>query len=176
MLDIEGTPGTQLEISPNTGLGLSISDKMDYTYDSETKDTQRGAWRNAADREARRVESYKVAYQRAGNSCEICGNRAENIHHRRPRGMGGSQDEGGPENLMALCGSGTMGCHGWIESHREEAHEQGWLLGKYEMAERVPVSYRGHWCLLTKAGVVEALSALDTLSQGMARRLDRGRA
>lgn len=29
---------------------------------------------------------------------------------------------------LSLCGSGTTGCHGWVESHREEAARLGYLL------------------------------------------------
>lgn len=115
---------------------------------------------------------YAMVYERAGNACEICGVRGENVHHRRPRGMGGTKFEGGPENLMVLCGSGTTGCHGWIEGHREEAREQGWLVEQWEHPHRVPVAYRGTWSLLTMEGLVLAVSALDALDLGRARRLE----
>ena len=44
--------------------------------------------------------------------------------------MGGSRDgwEDSPANLVVLCGSGTTGCHGWVESHRAEARELGYLV------------------------------------------------
>jgi hypothetical protein len=35
--------------------------------------------------------------------CEICGNRAVDLHHIRCRGMGGSKDKDNIENIMALC-------------------------------------------------------------------------
>lgn len=41
-------------------------------------------------------------------------------------------------NLIALCGSGTTGCHGWVESHRAEARELGYLIQKVESAELIP--------------------------------------
>lgn len=52
------------------------------------------------------------------------------IHHRLPRGMGGTSrtDLNLPANLLVLCGSGTTGCHGWIESHRERGYEWGYLI------------------------------------------------
>ena len=58
--------------------------------------------------------------------------RLYSIHHRCPRRMGGSSDVeiNVPSNLVTLCGTGTTGCHGWIESHREQATEQGWLLAR----------------------------------------------
>lgn len=52
------------------------------------------------------------------------------IHHRKPRGMGGSNslDINIFPNLILLCGTGTTGCHGWVESHREQAYKEGLLL------------------------------------------------
>lgn len=35
--------------------------------------------------------------------CEICDARAQDIHHIKARGMGGSKDKDVIENLMALC-------------------------------------------------------------------------
>lgn len=70
--------------------------------------------------------------------CEICGeplsSTAMSVHHRRPRGMGGTKraDTNYPSNLMAICGTGTSGCHGYVESHREEAYEKGWLVSQNE--------------------------------------------
>ena len=72
--------------------------------------------------------------------CARCGRHVTNgtrgidysIHHRRGRGMGGDRS---PEANSAaagvlLCGSGTTGCHGWIESHRSEAMDTGWLVSR----------------------------------------------
>jgi hypothetical protein len=44
--------------------------------------------------------------------------------------MGGSRHAviNSPANLLLLCGSGTTGCHGWIESHRETAYALGLLV------------------------------------------------
>lgn len=62
------------------------------------------------------------------------------IHHRRPRMMGGSknQDLHKAANLIALCGSGTTGCHGWVENNRAKAKALGYLLDNVESAEEVP--------------------------------------
>jgi 5-methylcytosine-specific restriction endonuclease McrA len=35
--------------------------------------------------------------------CEVCGNKAVDIHHIDCRGMGGSKDKDTIENLMAVC-------------------------------------------------------------------------
>jgi len=75
--------------------------------------------------------------ERAGYSCEGClsplgDRRGEDwsVHHRVPRGMGGTRWAGAnrPPNLLILCGSGTTGCHGFAESHRGPAVAAGWLV------------------------------------------------
>ena len=86
---------------------------------------------------------------RAGGACERCGqslvNRPASIHHRRPRGMGGSKNMDTVANLVVLCGSGTTGCHGYIESHRSQAIADGWLVPRREFRspEAVPVMIYG---------------------------------
>ena len=50
-------------------------------------------------------------------------------------------------NLIALCGSGTTGCHGWVESNRAEARQLGYLIQKVESAELIPLNDdAGVWC------------------------------
>lgn len=71
-------------------------------------------------------------------ACARCGRHvahlergiAWSIHHRRPRGAGGTSLEwvAGAANLVILCGSGTTGCHGWVESNRAEARVAGFLV------------------------------------------------
>lgn len=85
-------------------------------------------------------------YARAGRRCELCGGPLSGLagwskHHRRPRGMGGTRVSwvNDVTNLLLLCGSGTTGCHGRVESHREAAYEAGWLLRSGEHPAEVPV-------------------------------------
>lgn len=69
--------------------------------------------------------------------------------------MGGSKDEElhKPANLIALCGSGTTGCHGWVESNRLEARTFGYLIQKVESAEEIPFKdLNGHWWLIDNNG------------------------
>ncbi|MGN6162551.1 MAG: HNH endonuclease [Marmoricola sp.] len=88
-------------------------------------------------------------WERAGGYCERCGKAigtsAMSVHHRRPRRMGGTTDPAvnTPANLAILCGSGTTGCHGEIESHRTEAYADGWLLHAGQDPADVPVRLRG---------------------------------
>lgn len=94
----------------------------------------------------------KQVLARAGGACELCGRGdANNVHHRRPRGMGGTRLEwvNEPPNLLFVCGSGTTGCHGFLESNRLQAYEMGWLLRMGMMADQVPFTdLAGRWWLL----------------------------
>ena len=47
--------------------------------------------------------------------------------------MGGTTWAGihSPALLVLLCGDGTSGCHGWIESNRSAALRLGWLLSRH---------------------------------------------
>lgn len=71
------------------------------------------------------------------------------IHHRCPRGMGGSKEAwvNSPANALALCGHGTTGCHGWVESNRDTALDLGLLVSKIAASinperrpDRIPVT------------------------------------
>lgn len=57
---------------------------------------------------------------------------AWSMHHRKPRGMGGSKDVlvNSAANALTLCGHATTpgGCHRWAETYREDALEQGYLI------------------------------------------------
>lgn len=92
-----------------------------------------------------------IIINRADTCCERCGIRLASamqralgysIHHRRPRGMGGTSrtDANSPANLLLLCGSGTTGCHGWVEANREAALEQGFLVRQGDDPAAVPVA------------------------------------
>lgn len=75
------------------------------------------------------------------------------IHHRRPRGAGGTSrtDANEPQNLVAVCGSGTTGCHGFIESNRNEAREHGWIVPLHIDPLRVAVlvDHGSRWTYLS---------------------------
>lgn len=65
--------------------------------------------------------------ERSSGVCEVCGQeRATQVHHRRPRGMGGSRDPRIHEPSMLL----HVGdhCHHHIEHNRGESIAEGWLL------------------------------------------------
>jgi 5-methylcytosine-specific restriction endonuclease McrA len=70
-----------------------------------------------------------LVLERDGYACARCRQLLQgnyySLHHRLPRGRGGKHTA---ENLVTLCGSGTMGCHGDVESHRQKATDDGWLV------------------------------------------------
>lgn len=95
----------------------------------------------------------EVVLARAQFCCERCGDALSgepgvgySVHHRLPRGMGGSRRHNVTSlaNLVALCGSGTTGCHGWVESNREAAYEAGWLVRQAADPALIPVNLFGH--------------------------------
>lgn len=98
------------------------------------------------------VRAYLLA--RANERCENCGGPPDNCHHRTPRGMGGTKREwvNRASNGLVLCGSGTTGCHGYFESHRDQAVERGIILPTGSWPWQTPVRLRGEWRLLDDHG------------------------
>lgn len=83
-------------------------------------------------------------------ACLLCGTRAGlTVHHRIPRGRGGTND---PANLITLCGSGTTGCHGYLERERLTAYRGGYLLHTGTDPTTVPILTRTGAYLLTSEG------------------------
>jgi 5-methylcytosine-specific restriction protein A len=72
------------------------------------------------------------------------------VHHRRPRGSGGSRakDTNRPPNLLHLC----VTCHSWIESNREKALALGLLVHQGATPATVPVTLAVGRVLLDDAG------------------------
>jgi hypothetical protein len=94
-------------------------------------------------------ETRHAVWTRAQGRCERCfvelyPPAPYSIHHRKPRQMGGTKSEriNEVENLLLLCGSGTTGCHGWVESHRAEAYRDGWLVHSWDDPAEIPIRRR----------------------------------
>lgn len=95
----------------------------------------------------------EICLARSGGRCENCGGslgpqrRGVDFsgHHRLPRRMGGTNNPAvnGAANVVILCGSGTTGCHGRIESNRTDAYARGLLLhaGEVPSATSVDLVY-----------------------------------
>lgn len=83
---------------------------------------------------------------RAGGRCERCAGPVPTdaeVHHRIPRGMGGSRNDPRinlASNLVVLCGK----CHRWIESYRDAARADGWLVLRTAEPNATPIESRLH--------------------------------
>lgn len=96
---------------------------------------------------------------RSGGICEIgdCPAQAVHMHHRRPRGLGGTSLlwVNKAANALHVCREH----HEFIESHRVLAYVEGWLVrqnGDVEAAD-VPVLRRGKSVLLSDDGSIRAI-------------------
>lgn len=82
--------------------------------------------------------------ERDAGRCQRCGrligSGSWSRHHRDPRGIGGSTLRHTLANVVLLCGSATTpgGCHHEVESHREQAELDGWLVPMGIPAEKWP--------------------------------------
>lgn len=108
----------------------------------------------------------QLVAERAGWCCELCGmplhngrawHETHSFHHRLPRGMGGTSAAASrhdPHQLLLVCGTGTTGCHGLIESQRQLAYGNGWLVRHGQDPANVPalVYSRVRPVYLTPAG------------------------
>jgi hypothetical protein len=96
-----------------------------------------------------------------GGRCELCGRLGTNVHHRNKRGRVWVAS-----NLLRLCGSGTTGCHGWIEHHPEYAMALGlWVPRELDPAEApaycAPIMFRLEWWQPDDAGMWHPCSVND---------------
>lgn len=98
-----------------------------------------------------------LVLERAHHKCEICGSSVSNpnLHHRKPRGMGGTKnpDSRSPANALYL----HFQCHAWVESNREKSYDLGYLVKQQEQSDKKPVlTYLG-WVLLHHDGTTTTL-------------------
>jgi 5-methylcytosine-specific restriction protein A len=91
------------------------------------------------------VETIQLIEARSQFNCEVmaqnvCQIQAHTIHHRRPRGMGGTRREATnfAGNGMAVC----MACHAAIESRRVWAITNGFLVRQRDDPHTIPVWWR----------------------------------
>lgn len=101
----------------------------------------------------------RTVTERAGGACERCGRAITgdySIHHRKPRGMGGTRDPkaNSPANLVLLCGSATSpdGCHTAVERFRQAAINTGYIVTRTADPEGVPIKLVSGWYLLRPDG------------------------
>lgn len=112
----------------------------------------------------------QAVLERDGFRCVSCGKSVHgssfSIHHRIARKMGGTRRPwiNMPGNLITLCGSGTTGCHHWVESHRVQARAWGYLC--YDTADPalVAVYTADGYVLFDNDACVRHLGISDTHS------------
>lgn len=97
---------------------------------------------------------------RSGYKCERCYGRLDegygfSVHHRLPRGMGGTKGREihQASYLLVLCGSGVTGCHGWVEVNRTQALTLGLLIYRIDKGYEIPfMDIREKWWILDNDG------------------------
>ena len=90
---------------------------------------------------------------REGGCCAVCGLPIQgkgHLHHRAPRGMGGSAMLNSPANLVHLHET----CHlKHVEQQRARAYLNGWLIRRGARPRDVPFMYMlNGWVLLNEDG------------------------
>lgn len=94
-----------------------------------------------------------IIVARARGRCEVCGARVGSgaqIHHRQPRGMGGTSQAGKGKASNGLWVHPM--CHDRIEMYRERGLSRGWLVKQRDDPAVVPVKLWDGWFLLDDAG------------------------
>lgn len=99
--------------------------------------------------------------------CEGCGvwysDGWYDLHHRIPRGAGGTKRPhvNGAANGLCL---GRHCCHAFAESHRTEALGRGWLISMHRkdvVPSEVPVLLHDGWWILSDSGEKYSVPAPD---------------
>lgn len=88
--------------------------------------------------QAKWVAAKRLVNERDGGLCVRCGSEATDIHHRTPRGMGGSSDPEtnySPANLVSLCRS----CHDYVHAHPAESYDDGFLVRSWDDPRDCPL-------------------------------------
>ena len=99
-----------------------------------------------------------ACFERAKGHCEVCGCRLPekgwNLHHRTNRGAGGTKRQVTCADGLAVCGSGTTGCHGYISGHFVWSEDRGYVVRRNSIATPLtePVFVRGEWVMFNADG------------------------
>lgn len=89
-------------------------------------------------------ETKELIAARSSGMCEVmqpgCTQFGEQIHHRRPRGLGGSRraSTNTASNGLMVC----VSCHAYIESRRDRSLRNGWLVPQSREPRQVAVLWR----------------------------------
>lgn len=101
--------------------------------------------------------SRSVVHERDQGRCCMCGTYIADgngaVHHRTPKGMGGSALLESPANLVTLCGRGNADlCHGKVHGNPQWARNHGWTVSRSLDPTEVPVDMHDGWVLLDATG------------------------
>lgn len=100
------------------------------------------------------AEMRALIIERAEDRCEICGEHFSDmqLHHRRPRGMGGTRrpDTNSPAAGLWLCGEH----HRHVESCRSLSYDNGWLVRQSQTPSDIPILRRGVWVTFRDSGAI----------------------
>lgn len=89
-------------------------------------------------------QTIELVTARSGGNCEVlatgCTLMVEQLHHRRPRGAGGTRrpETNGAANALAACSR----CHERIESMRNWARDNGFLVPQNQDPRDIPLWWR----------------------------------
>jgi 5-methylcytosine-specific restriction enzyme A len=103
-------------------------------------------------------DAKKQAAARDEGRCRRCGRPATDVHHRRPKGMGGTSDlyiRLGLANLVCLCRQ----CHDYIHAHPEEGYRTGFLVHSWDDPADVSLMLKSgtHYVRLRSDGEFETV-------------------
>lgn len=93
----------------------------------------------------------ELVADRAAGICEKCGQAAATqLHHRRPKGIGGSRlaDTNTTVNALAVCSL----CHAEIHAKPDWSKVHGWLVSQGRAPAAIPVHLHHGWSVLDTAG------------------------
>lgn len=98
----------------------------------------------------------RLVFARDGGKCLFCLGEADDVHHRRPKGMGGTSDKYiafGMANLVSLC----RFHHTWIHAHPEDGYRLGFLVHSWDDPAEIPLVLKPgtHYVKLLSSGDIE---------------------
>ncbi len=110
------------------------------------------------------LATVELVYARDHGRCALCGMEVYgrrsldfSVHHRRPAGMGGDRrpETHAPGNLVLLHGTGTVLCHGHVESRRTQSLASGLLVHRAVTPSLRSIEHAVHGrCWLADDGTV----------------------
>jgi 5-methylcytosine-specific restriction endonuclease McrA len=99
----------------------------------------------------------RLVHERDQGRCCMCGIHITDgngaVHHRTPKGMGGSALLESAANLVTLCGRGNKDLHhGKVHGNPQWARNHGWTVSRHLDPAEIPVDMWDGWWLLCPDG------------------------